>query len=197
MISVVRDGVRARTAPLSDRAAHAAAEALGQHYFGPNFDEAHFDMWASLVEELLFVAEDVASGEFLGYADQMFLTPATDAALRAGQIAEDDFCPDAVLSDASMEALPAGSHATLYLAGMCVTEPGTPRCRAAARALRGCRHELLARWRGRGLNVTMLLAAASPVGRRIAEKAGGVLIGPAHSRVDGYDLFELRELPDY
>ncbi len=195
MIRSESGGVCARTAPVSDRAAHAAAEALGQHYFGPNFDESHFDAWATGVEALLFVAEDATTGEFLGYADQMFLAPHVDAALRAGTIAEEDFGLDAVLTDAALRALPVGSRVTLYLAGMCVVAPGTPRCRAAARALRACRRELLAAWRARGLQVTMLLAAATPVGRRIAERAGGVLIGPAHTRLDGYDLFELCELP--
>ena len=195
MIRCEIGGACARTAPVSDRAAHAAAEALGQHYFGPNFDESHFDAWATGVEALLFVAEDAETGEFLGYADQMFLAPHVDAALRAGTITEEDFGLDAVLTDDAMRRLPPDAPVTLYLAGMCVVAPGTSRCRAAARALRACRRELLSAWRARGLRITMLLAAATPVGRRIAERAGGVLIGPAHARVDGYDLFELRELP--
>ena len=188
-------GVQARTAPVSDRGAHAAAEALGQHWFGPNFDESHFDAWASRVEEILFVAEDAETGAFLGYADQMFLTEATDAALRAGTIAEEDFREASVLSDEAMRALPRGASVTLYLAGMCVTAPGSEAGRCAARALRTCRRELLARWRARGLQVVMLLAAATPTGVRIATRAGGVLIGSADARVDGYDLYELQELP--
>ena len=52
MISATAGTVRARTAPLSDRAAHDAAEALGQQWFGPNFDEARFDEWAQRVEHL-------------------------------------------------------------------------------------------------------------------------------------------------
>ena len=187
--------VRARTAPAHDHVAHRAAEALGQHYFGPNFDEAHFDAWAAQCAHILFVAEHAATCAFLGYADQMFLAPHVDAALRAGTIAEEDFGPDAVLGDAALRALPPGSCVTLYLAGMCVTEPGTPPGRDAARALRACRRTLLAVWRERGLHVTMLLAAASEAGHRIAKRSGGRLIGPAHQRVDGYDLYELGELP--
>jgi hypothetical protein len=189
------DGVRARTAPVTDRVMHAAAEALGQHYFGPNFDESHFDTWAASVDELLFVAEDAATGAFLGYADQMFLAPQVDAALRAGTISEEDFGPDAVLTDDALRRMLPGARVTLYLAGMCVVAPGTPRCRAAARALRACRRSLLTAWRTQGLQITMLLAAATPVGRRIAERAGGTLIGAAAARVDGYDLFELSDLP--
>jgi len=187
--------VRARTAPLADRAAHEAAEALGQQWFGPNFDEVRFDAWAQRVEHLLFIAEDVESGEFLGYADQLFLASHAEAALRAGTISEDEFGDDAILDDATMLALPAGSRVTMYLAGMCVTAPRTPQGHEAARALRACRRTLLGQWRARGLQVVMLMAAATEAGRKIATRAGGVLIGPAGARVDGYDLFELRELP--
>ena len=196
MITATVGSVCARTAPLSDRAAHDAAEALGQQWFGPNFDEARFDDWARRVEHLLFVAEDATTGEFLGYADQLFLSPHIDAALRAGTISEEAFGIDAILDDATMHAMPAGTHVTLYLAGMCVTAPRTPVGHEAARALRACRRALLAQWRGRGLEVTMLMAAATVAGRTIATRAGGVLIGPADARVDGYDLYELRELPD-
>lgn len=195
MISAVVGTVRARTAPLSDRAAHRAAEDLGQAWFGPNFDESCFDEWAARCEEILFVAEDVHTGQFLGYADQMLLTPATEAALRAGTITEAEFGPDAVLSDDAVAALPLGSEVTLYLAGMCVTAPGTPQGRDAARALRACRRELVSRWRARGLTVRALLAAATEAGRTIATRAGGVLVGPAATRRDGYDLYELSELP--
>ena len=188
-------GVQARTAPVSDRGAHASAEALGQHWFGPNFDESHFDAWASRVEEILFVAEHAETGEFLGYADQMFLAPHVEAALRAGTIGEDEFGDDAVLDDATLLALPAGSRVTLYLAGMCVTAPRTPQGHDAARALRACRRTLLSQWRARDLQVVMLMAAATEAGRKIATRAGGVLIGPADARVDGYDLYELQELP--
>ena len=196
MISALAGTVRARTAPLADRAVHDAAEALGQHWFGPNFDETRFDEWAQRVEHLLFVAELVATGEFLGYADQLFLAPHVDAALRAGSISEDEFGADAILDDAALRALPRGTSVTLYLAGMCVTRPRTPLGHDAARALRACRRSLLAYWRARGLHVTMLMAAATEAGHKIATRAGGVLIGPADARVDGYDLFELRELPE-
>jgi len=195
MITAQAGRVRARTAPLTDRAAHDAAEALGQQWFGPNFDEARFDGWAQRVAHLLFVAEDSETGAFLGYADQMFLAPHVEAALRAGTIGEDEFGDDAIVDDATMLALPAGSRVTLYLAGMCVTAPRTPEGHEAARALRACRRTLLAQWRARGLQVVMLMAAATEAGRKIATRAGGVLIGPADARVDGYDLFELRELP--
>jgi hypothetical protein len=196
MISATVGAVRARTAPLRDRAAHDAAEALGQQWFGPSFDETRFDEWARRVEHLLFVAEELHTGEFLGYADQLFLAPATEAALRAGTTSEDEFGTDAIVDDATMLVMPAGSRVTLYLAGMCVTAPRTPQGHEAARALRACRRTLLAQWRARGLVVTMLMAAATEAGRKIATRAGGVLIGPADARVDGYDLFELRELPE-
>lgn len=195
MITAIVGDVRARTAPIADRAAHDAAEALGQQWFGPNFDEARFDEWASRVEDLLFVAEDVATGAFLGYADQLFLAPPVDTALRAGTIGEDEFDHNAILDDATLRALPTGSRVTLYLAGMCVTAPGTAAGHDAARALRACRRTLVAQWRTRGLDVVMLMAAATDGGRKIATRAGGVLIGPADARVDGYDLFELRDLP--
>lgn len=194
-IEVVVGSVRARTAPLADRTAHAAAEALGRQWFGPNFDESHFDAWAARSANILFVAEAPATGAFMGYADQMYLAPSVAAALRAGTIAEEDFALDSVLGDEDMLQLPNGSAATLYLAGMCVTEPGTPTGRDAARALRACRRELLSRWRARGLQVTMLLAAATEAGRKIATRAGGVLVGTADARRDGYDLYELSELP--
>lgn len=187
--------VRARTAPLADRAAHAAAEALGQQWFGPNFDEAHFDAWAARCAHILFVAEDARTGAFLGYADQMILAPEVDVALRAGTISEAHFGEDAILADVDVAGLPPGTPVSLYLAGMCVTAPGTWQGREAARALRACRRELLTRWRARGLRVAMLLAAATDGGRKIATRAGGILIGAADARVDGYDLFELQELP--
>lgn len=196
MITATVGSVRARTAPLADRPAHDAAEALGQQWFGPSFDEARFDEWARRIEHLLFVAEDTTTGVFLGYADQLFLAPHTEAALRAGTISEDEFGADAILDDKTVRALPTGSRVTLYLAGMCVTTPRTPLGHDAARALRACRRSLVAQWRSRGLLVTMLMAAATEAGRKIATRAGGVLIGPADARVDGYDLYELRELPD-
>lgn len=195
MITATVGSVRARTAPVHDRAAHAAAEALGQQWFGPNFDEAHFDAWAARCEHILFVAEDATTGTFLGYADQMFLASHVDAALRAGTIGEDQFGADAVLGDAAVRALPPGSRVSLYLAGMCVTAPRTPQGHEAARALRACRRELLTRWRACGVQVSMLLAAATDAGRKIATRAGGIRIGAADARIDGYDLFELTELP--
>lgn len=187
--------VLARTAPLGDRAAHEAAEALGQAWFGPNFDESHFDAWAARCAEILFVAEDEA-GTFLGYADQMFLAAPVERAFRAGTIAEQDFGADAVLGDDDVAALPVGSEVTLYLAGMCVTAPGTPLGREAAQALRACRRELVATWRARGLRVRLIMAAATEAGRRIAERAQGVLLAAGTTRRDGYDLFELPDIPD-
>lgn len=195
MITVTVGAVRARTAPLADGEAHRAAEALGQAWFGPNFDETCFDEWASRCEEILFVAVDADSGEFLGYADQMLLAPWAAAALRAGTITEAEFGPDAVLSDEAVAHLPPGSDVTLYLAGMCVVAPGTAQGRDAARALRACRRELVSRWRARGLTVRALLAAATGAGRTIATRAGGLLVGAADTRRDGYDLYELTDLP--
>jgi hypothetical protein len=187
--------VRARTAPWTDRAAHAAAEALGQRYFGPNFDEAVFEHWAARCRDILFVAEERATGRFLGYADQMMLAPATAAQLRAGTISEASFDERAVLGDAEVKSLPPGSTVTMYLAGMCVEAPGTPLGRRAAMALRACRRRLLSQWRARGLTVVMLLCAATPAGRRLAERSGGRLIGAGAERADGYDLYELTDLP--
>jgi hypothetical protein len=186
--------VIARTAPLADRAAHAAAEALGQQWFGPNFKESTFDAWAARIAHLLFVAEDRETGAFLGYADQMFLAPAVDAALRAGTIAEEDFDDLAVLGDAELLALPAGTTITMYLAGMCVTAPGTVQGREAAKALRACRRSLLSEWRSRGLHIAIVMAAATEAGERIAHRGGGRLISPAAERVDGYNLYELPDL---
>jgi hypothetical protein len=197
MILCEVDGVRARTAPLHDRAAHASAEALGQAWFGPNFSASCFDAWAARCTNILFVAESAETGDFLGYADQLFLAPGTAAALRAGQIDEAQFTEHDVLGDEAVAQLPAGSAVTLYLAGMCVTHPGTPHGRAAAQALRGCRRALLAEWRARGFAIHLLLAAATEAGRKIATRAGGVLIGTGDARVDGYDLYELPDLPDW
>lgn len=197
MIHCEVDGVRARTAPLHDRAAHASAEALGQAWFGPNFSESCFDAWAAQCANILFVAEFPATGEFLGYADQLFLAPGTAAALRAGHMDETHFTTHDVLGDEAVAQLPAGSTVTLYLAGMCVTHPGTRHGRAAAKALRGCRRALLAHWRSRGLTIHLLLAAATEAGRKIATRAGGVLIGTGDARADGYDLYELPDLPDW
>lgn len=195
MIEATCGSVRARTAPLADRAAHAAAEALGQQWFGPNFNESIFDDWAARVANLLFVAEDRNSGRFVGYADQMFLAPATDQALRAGTLAEEDFDEAAVLSDAAMQSLPAGAPVTLYLAGMCVTAPGTAQGHDAAKALRACRRELVQQWRTQGLQIAIVVAAATAAGHRMATRAGGRIISAAAERVDGYDLYELPELP--
>lgn len=186
--------VRARTAPLADRAAHAAAEALGQQWFGPNFNESVFDHWAARVAHLLFVAEERETGAFLGYADQMFLAPAVDVALRAGTMAEEDFGAHAVLGDAELLALPAGTSVTLYLAGMCVTAPGTPQGHEAAKALRECRRVLVGEWRARGLHLAIVMAAATEAGERLAQRAGGRLVSPAAERVDGYNLYELPDL---
>lgn len=196
VIAATIGSVVARTAPLSDRAAHDAAEALGQQYFGPSFDESRFDAWAARIAHLLFVAEDAASGEFLGYADQLFLSPGTEQALRHGTITEDAFDEHSVVDDAQLLRLPAGSRVTLYLAGMCVTAPGTAAGREAAMALRACRRTLVAAWRARGLQIVLLMAAATEAGRRVATRAGGILVSPAAARADGYDLFELTDIPD-
>lgn len=195
-IVVTVGGVRARTAPLSDRAAHDAAEALGQAWFGPNFDESHFDAWAEGVADILFVAEDATTGAFLGYADQMFLATHTEQALRAGTISEEEFDAEAVLRDEQVRALPNGSRVALYLAGMCVTEPGTARGHDAACALRVCRRALLSQWRSHGIDIVMLMAAATDAGTRMATRFGGRLISLADTRADGYDLFELTDLPE-
>lgn len=196
MITATVGSVVARTAPLADRAAHAAAEALGQHWFGPNFNESTFDAWAARVTHLLFVAEDRATGAFLGYADQMFLSPATDAGLRTGRLAEEDFDDGAVLGDDDMLALPRGTSVTLYLAGMCVTAPGTPQGHDAAKALRACRRQLLREWQHHGLTIAIIVAAATAAGHRMAQRAGGQIISRGAERVDGYDLYELPALPD-
>ncbi len=196
VITSAAGSVIARTAPLSDRAAHDAAEALGQQWFGPSFDESRFDAWAERIAHLLFVAEDAHSSAFLGYADQLFLSPATEQALRDGTITEDAFDEHSVLDDAELLRLPAGSRVTLYLAGMCVTAPGTTAGREAAMALRACRSTLVAAWRARGLEIVLLMAAATEAGRRIATRAGGILVSPAAARADGYDLFELTDIPE-
>lgn len=196
VITATIGSVVARTAPLSDRAAHDAAEALGQRYFGPSFEESRFDAWAARIAHLLFFAEDAAGGDFLGYADQLFLSPGTEQALRQGTITEDAFDEQSVVDDAQLLRLPAGSRVTLYLAGMCVTAPGTPAGHEAAMALRACRRTLLAEWRARGLEIVLLMAAATEAGRRIATHAGGTLVSPAATRADGYDLFELRDIPE-
>jgi hypothetical protein len=194
VINATAGSVRARPAPFTDRAAHAAAEALGQRYFGPNFDEDTFDHWAARCRYILFVAEECVTGRFLGYADQMVLAPATAAALRAGTITEQAFDKASVLGDGDVSAVPAGQAITLYLAGMCVDEPGTPLGRQAAIALRECRRQLLATWRAQSHEVTMLLCAATPAGQIIAARSGGRRIAEATERADGYDLYELSDL---
>jgi hypothetical protein len=196
VITSVAGSVIARTAPLSDRAAHDAAEALGQQWFGPSFDESRFDAWAERIVHLLFVAEDARTGAFLGYADQLFLSPATEQAMRNGTTTEDAFDEHSVLDDAELLRLPAGSRVALYLAGMCVTAPGTTAGREAAMALRACRRMLVAGWRARGLQIVLLMAAATDAGHRVATRAGGRLISAAAARADGYDLFELTDIPD-
>jgi hypothetical protein len=186
--------VQARTAPLADRAAHAAAEVLGQHYVGPNVDMAINDQWAARCEHILFVADDVSTGRFVRNADQVMLTPAAADRLRAGTLSEAAFDDAAVLGDAEVDALPPGSTVTLYLAGMREEAPGTPLGHQTAAALRECRRESLARWRARGLPIVMLLCAATPAGRILAERSGGQCIGTTAERADGYDLYELTEL---